>query len=443
MDCDDSSSGRKCEAAMVLVGFLAANALGQAFQRPISIHQGQGIDGVAYCQVAGQLARGEPVHGPAPHVYRIGTPFLASWAGAEHVLAGFKVANLLAAAISVVLLTIWLRRFTASWQIRVIVVSLFVFQWHGPPRFVYYYPATTDAWFFVFALAGLLGTYRFAQDPDTLTAWYLVLVTLLGIMFREVSLAIPIATCFATNPIRFGPSWHVDLITMRWRRLAEMPPYPCVLPLLFGSLGLLLTHWAVNVEPTGYSFVKTAIDYALWKSAFSYFYGWFVTYGPILIVAVYGWRSNARFLANHQDLLVWLLIFSVLGWIGGTDTERMLYWAMPVVYVLIARSMEENWSLLRGAPIAVLLLLQSIAERVFWVIPDYPSDTPTPMPWLTILSSDFQMYDLYSYFTRPRIRIIALTEYLAISIGLLWWLSYRRLQGVADLAGADQAHLPR
>ena len=68
---------------------------------------------------------------------------------------------------------------------------------------------------------------------------------------------------------------------------------------------------------------------------------------------------------------------------------------------------------------------QAVSQRLFWNLPDYPSNTPTPLPVLTIPSSTFQYLDAYSQYAIRRVQLLSLTEYLVLGAALLLWL--RRL----------------
>src|SRR5207249_8458373 len=54
------------------------------------------------------------------------------------------------------LLIVWLRTFVESRSVRLLVVALFLAEWHGPARFVHFYPIYVDPPFMVFLLGGLM-----------------------------------------------------------------------------------------------------------------------------------------------------------------------------------------------------------------------------------------------------------------------------------------------
>ena len=99
---------------------------------------------------------------------------------------------------------------------------------------------------------------------------------------------------------------------------------------------------------------------------------------------------------------------------------------MPVVYLLIGISIQENTALLKSPWLILLLVGTTIcAQRLFWTVPDYPNPFITPVPILSILSNKFQYLDLWSWFAARTIQEISLAEYLILSAILLIWLRLR------------------
>ena len=75
------------------------------------------------------------------------------------------------------------------------------------------------------------------------------------------------------------------------------------------------------------------------------------------------------------------IVCGALAYVGGSDTERILGWAAPVVYVLIGRAIEAYWPVLRRHPVATaaLAIVQLLSARVFWPVP-VGYDNPQPLP---------------------------------------------------------------
>jgi hypothetical protein len=304
-------------------------------------------------------------------------------------------------------------------------VVLFITQWHGPVRFTYYDPTYTDPWLFVFLLIGLIAIQKIKSRPGLLAVGILGLISFIGVIFREVVLIIPIALAFSMNPIPLGQEMLFSSSISRAAKCIKRIYYPFLFPFLLGIAGFLVTRLVAS-QYNDYSFTKTALDWVYDKQLPTYIHAYFITYGPLLILAVYSWRSLFRFLRENQYMLVFLVGFMVLAWIGGSDTERFLYWAMPVVYLLIGIAIQENTALLKSPWLILFLVGTTIcAQRLFWTVPDYPNQFITPVPILSILSNKFQYLDLWSWFAARTVQEISLAEYVFLSVILLVWLRLR------------------
>ncbi|MBE3145071.1 MAG: hypothetical protein IMZ61_14305, partial [Planctomycetes bacterium] len=256
------------------------------------------------------------------------------------------------------------------------------------------------------------------------------LVSFIGVVFREVVLIIPIALAFITNPIPLLQEITSPLTKQQIIKLVKRPYYPAIVPVVLGIAGIFLVR-SVASQTNDYSFAKTAFDWAYDKPVLTYIHAYFITYGLWIIIPVYFWRRTFSFLWNNQYMLVYLVGFMVLGWIGGSDTERFLFWAMPVVYLLIGIEIEENKNLFYS-PLLILPLAASTicSQRLFWTVADYPNTFKTPFPILSILSNKFQYLDLWSFFAERSVQAISLLEYLLLSALLLLWMKHRANQRV-------------
>jgi len=428
------------EMVIILSVFLVTNIASQVFQLHITYNNGQSFDGVFYYRVAYQFSKGVKPSSEAPFVYRLGTPFLVSVFFKNDLLFGFKPINITANLLSTILLIFWLRLYLSDWRIRTLLAVLFITQWHGPIRFTYYDPAFTDPWLFVFLLIGLIGIQKIKvlseNSKDSVVKSSLIgvgllgLVSFIGVVFREVVLIIPIALVFITNPIPLLQEIMSPLTKQQIIKLVKRPYYPAIVPAVLGIAGIFLVRSVVS-QYNDYSFAKTAFDWAYDKPVLTYIHGYFITYGLLIIIPVYFYRRTFSFLWNNQYMLVYLVGFMVLGWIGGSDTERFLFWAMPVVYLLIGIEIEGNRNLFKS-PLLILLLSASTicSSRLFWTVADYPNTFKTPFPILSILSNKFQYLDLWSFFAERSVQAKSLLEYLLLSALLLLWLKHRANQRV-------------
>ena len=410
------------ELIIALLLFILVNAVSQALQRPISHNNGQGWDGKEYFSVAEQFSRHQKPVAKAPYVFRIGTPLLVSVFFKNDLFLGFKLINISGNLFAVILFVIWLRLYLNRRKTRILLTTFFVLMWHGPIRFVYYYPCFTDPWLFTFLLAGLIGINRIQARPVVARKLFLAVTAILGVVFREIALIIPVSFLVATNPVRQYRDFFSWALCKGVFRSAFRPPVMILIGCVFT---FLLIKFAVS-QNNSYSFIKTAVNWAYDKPLLTYLHAWFIAFGPVIVAAIYHWRGSLNFLIQNQFMLVYVLCFAVLGWIGGTDTERILFWGMPVVYLLIGKAMEDNRVLVQSLPVIVVMVVaQCISMRIFWMIPDYPTYSDTLFPILTIPGSSGQYLDLYSYHGNRIIQAISFSEYVMLSLALFAWLRFR------------------
>ena len=431
---EPTDRGRWWEVAVLAVAFLLVNLAGARWQKQLSFENRQGWEGATYLAVAKQFAAGQvPVADEAPMVFRVGTPFLAALvhrAAGLDFFASFKVVNGTANVLILGLLVAWLRRFLADWKVRTALVLAFLLQWDTPVRWMYFFPPHTDPWMWVFLLAGMLAVEGCRERPTAGRIARVTALTVVGVCFREVVLIVALALPFAGNPIRGGE------LRGRWRE---------VLPRLVALPAGLLTMAAlrhVARDTGGFAFAWTAAHWLYTKPWPTYLQSWFLAFGPMLWLAILLERRTGAFLAARQHLAVYLVAFALLGDIGGSDTERLLFWTMPVVYVLIGRALE-------GATLPVWLLVvlagaQLIASRaVFWPIPDFPSDAVHVWPIFTPFGRDVPFMDLFSISEERPKSLASLSEFLAFGAALGGWFVWRGRGSPAAGPGAGPVEHPR
>jgi hypothetical protein len=139
-----------------------------------------------------------------------------------------------------------------------------------------------------------------------------------------------------------------------------------------------------------------------------YVHGLFIAFGPALVLPLYFWRTAADWLKSQPGLAWTLAIFLVLGWVGGSDTERIVYWAMPIVYALLGVILEKH--ALPRSFLAVLAVLQLLSHRVFQTLPDFPGPYP----------------ELWSYQASRTTQIIYLAGHLLATSALWGWLQWEQ-----------------
>ena len=412
------------------VAFLLVNLAGALFQKQITYGDGKGWEGVNYYEVAGQYTQGRwRVASEAPMLYRIGTPFLASLLHRrlfpDDLFLCFQLVNGVANALTLVLLIFWLRRFLGDWRIRAALGLMFLLQWDTPTRWLYFYPAHTDPWMWVFLLSGLLAVERYRARPSTARMLLVAALGAAGVAFREVVLVVPAAFLFVRNPLR-GASprgWLADL------REAARGGWRQAVPLAAGVMALLAIR-VVARQTNDYSFAATLVHWLYDKPLLVYVQSVFLAFGPVVWFPILRWRQALAFLAARQHLAAYLGAFAFLGLTGGTDTERLLYWSMPVVFVLVGRALEQDWADLRRrwGLLALVAVAQLVSSRaVFWPIPDHPNGYPPAWPVFTPFGRHVPYVELFSFFEPRSMQLASLLEYLAFGGLLAWWPGWRSL----------------
>lgn len=397
--------------------FLAVNLASGAFQERIGYHEGRGSDGAVYFGVAAQLSISVRPQAQAPFVYRLGTPWLASLLPGKDLIAHFEAVNTAANAISTALLLLWLGRYVGNARVRVLLVLAFVAQWHAPVRFTHFYPTLVEPWAIAFVLAGLLALERARVQPTALRVGSLALVSCVGVCFREVVLMVPLAFCFAGNPLPIGAAERDG------KGLAGL--LQRLLPLALATLTLLGVR-QLAIQVNDYTFSGQVLRFLDHKPPWRYPLAWLIAFGPALFLVVYDWRRAGRFLADRQHLLVLLAATAALAYVGGSDTERFLFWSAPIVYALIGRAIEHHGAALRSVGLASsLVVAQCVSERVFWATPDFPGEGfESRTPILTPPSTDVPYRDVFA-FASVEVASVALLQYLALGVVLLLWLWLR------------------
>ena len=412
--------GSRWEIVLLAAAFVLVNMATAVVQKPFPFHGREGWEGSNYLSMARQAAADSfPITEEAPTVYRLGAPMLAGWAQrftGWDLIVCFRLVNGTANILTLALLVVWLRLFLEDWRVRVMLVLVFLLQWDAPVRWMYFFPPHTDPWMWTFVLAGLIAVERCRTRPTPGRIALVTALTVVGVCFREIVLVLGLVLPFAGNPI------HPGTLRERWRGL-----WPRFVPLVAGLLAMAALRLAVR-RVGAYGFAWTALHYLFTKPWPAYVLSWFSAFGPILWLAVLSARRGAAFLAGRQHLAVYLAAFAALAYMGGSDTERFLYWTMPVVYVLIGRALEDTADPWPRGLLAGLTVLQLVAARaVFWpAIPPYPNLVPRALPILTPFGSDVPFDDLYTD-TAPHLQtLVLLVEYLTLGAALGVWLLWRK-----------------
>jgi hypothetical protein len=421
------------EIALVIAIFAVTCYLSANSQKQLTYHSGRGWDGQEYYSLAEQFAlrlhpqpegtKFEPIRAGAPYVYRIGTSFLAAFFYRDNVFLSFKIVNLTAALIATLLLLWYLHFYLRNWIVRVLLVGLFLTHWLSLVRITFFHELFTDNWAHVFLLLGLIGLYYAKQKPSLPLVLYLALVTGIGVMFREVVLIVAVALFFVGNPLDPKIRTSRDVLAK-----VRSIPLMFVLPLIAGIAGTVFVHSVVS-QHNVYHYADTAINWIYDKPLITYIHGWFITFGPVIVLLIINWRNTGTFLLKNQVELIFVAGIAFLAWLGGTDTERLLYGSMPVVYMLIGKAMEERGRLFTMLMIVYLAIGQALSYRIFWPVPDFPNENLPSLILLAPIGTDFSYNDLFSFHARRNVAFVSFVQYVIFSaIFLIWWAYQARQQ---------------
>ena len=368
----------------------------------IAFANGVGFDGQHYYAMASQLLGAHRPEAVAPFAYRVGTPLLASFVSRLTdwpLVAAFRTVNLAASLATTLLLMHWMRRHVSRGPGRWLALIFFLCTPYGPLRFSVFYPVLTDPLATLFIVAGFDVTDWVRDRPMVSRAAWLAGLVILGVLVREVALVVALA--FVVTPFERSESLWVG----RW------------IPLAGGLLALLLVRaWPVEV-PSSYSFWDGVQYWMRWKTPAQMTLAPLLVFGPLLTLPLYFWRTTAGLLAERPDWLAAVMCVGVLAWIGGSDTERILVFASPVIWLLIADALNRiEPAQVRWLALAVILELLSL--RIFVAI-DGRSFTTPGLSWLS-------KYDSFWSFSVTRAELRTLAAWYAgaavVLLTSLWWL---------------------
>lgn len=406
---------------MLALGIAAAVATwSAATQRPTSAVT---WDAVQYYLVSSQIAAGHTPTAEAPYVYRLGLPWLVAQGWPQDPARGFFIVNLLFALVTAPLLALWLRTGIERMSVRLAMVALFAAAWHGPLRYVHFNGGYVDPPYLVLVILSLGLFHSMRTRPGSWQLPALTALTAVGTALRETMLLLPVSALLLGNPI--SDRWRLDMRRINWRMIAAIAA---------GAAVIAVTH-AVVVADTTRSFVAAALQW-IRKPITAYVLAWFTAYGPVLALLIFDARQVGRDLLDRQHLLGFLGLCAVLAFFGGSDTERFLFWAMPVIYLLIGRACERHLAVVGSAAVgAALLIVQALSARIFWTIPD-PAFEAGPLGDAgsmferlyavadRVFVIDHFHWNLWSSFGSQPFRLARLAFYLVVAGGLI--VAWRR-----------------
>ncbi len=368
-------------------------------------------DSDEYFLMAQQLASGDQVTAAAPYAYRLLTPWLVATCCANDIQRGFLVLNVACGFALSLLLIYWLRRFVPHPGIRVLMAAACALQWHAPIRFAFYYPAYVDPLFQVFTLAALIAAERLFSTPSVLTGLIYTALVAVGTLARETMLIVPLSMLIGFALTRTSES----AVRAKWAGVA-----------MAAGIATFIAARAIVAPRGGYGFLDAVALHLTNKPVESLLLMSFISFGPILAIVAYDWRGTWTFLKQRADLAALPVLCVGLAYVGGHDTERYFFWSMPVVYLLIARSIDRQYRVVSSAGVMVVLVVgQLLAQRVLWAVPD-PGTSVAPLSGMDGLArlyaianrvfviDDFH-WNLWSNFGSRPFHLVQLAFYLTLS----------------------------
>lgn len=367
------------------------------FQKPFTYNGGLGWDGSHYTQLAAQCGRSR-MTANEPFVYRIGAPCLAALLPVPAKTALWAI-NIASSILLIFLLEAWLRQ-----QVKAAVVPFliagFAFHWLAPPRQVWWYPTYIDPLALCAIVAALLlrpgptrGTRAWVESRVALFA----VVCFAGTLVRETTIIVPLALVAGAGvPGRRG----------RYSRV------PAVAGVVACVAAIVLARLLVT-PATDYWMADAALYWAYEKALPSFVLALFIAFGPALVLLAVRPASVMRYLREFPEYAALLTIVLALAWIGGSDTERFLLWASPIVLALFGRAAAAiDWGRFKW-PAALLLVTVAINGRWVLATPDYVEHAARPWPMLTPWTAQSSAF-LYSQHSDRVFNTLVLGEYLVL-----------------------------
>lgn len=438
------------ELLLTALVVLSVNFLSWQFQPQITNNNGQGMDGVDYFGIAEAFTKGETPSVRAPFVYRIGTPLLVALVSPDNLMQGFQYINIISGSLIPIALLFWISLYYRQTIFRLMPILLFSLTWHSPLRLSWYYPVHSDPLAVLIMVLSLIIMYHLlnseniSKKKSTFFVLFIIL-TVLGVLVREICL-VPALLYFIAN-IQFTKrdnnldyqsqkSYDTDQSKLNnnhkyyFKQFEKYFPKIniinkfSVLPIIFGIIVFFSIRLFVE-STVSYSFAGAAYSWIYRKSVLIYIHSWLLAYGPVLFILMIKYGETIQFLKDNKLSAYYLLIIAFMGLAGGSDTERILFWAMPIVYLMLLRIISENAKLFSSKLIVgIICVTQIINMRVFWATPDYPNNYQSILPILTPIGNKFPLLDLWAWHSNLKVSMISFAGYVILFVVLLILFKY-------------------
>lgn len=375
-------------------------------QDPIQLNNGLGWDGRHYVKMTEQLLAGEPISYRPPWVNRFGSIWLASqrvlWFNTSIKSAYLWLNFSLGISIVVSLLSTCLNQKKGQIIILVVGCLWWAFHWLGPIRFSFFDPYNADT----FAVLVLLWGVILTEDKKPTLIKQIIYVILIGIgcLFREFVIVLPVAGLL---------SYRIKSKSIALNSIGFVA----------GVIGLfsarLAVHNTFSDNSLWYHF-KDVTFHLLEIRPLLFLLGAFLAFGPIILIAYLFRRQiwNTRY-------RIWLsILMLIIAYIGGTDTERYLFWMAPILIYWVSKSV--TYPMIKAIPTLFWLLLlvtQTINSRIWWPIPEPKACTGFGFPLLTSFGGPnpfLQLFSHHGYQINYLYTIALFMEYGLLTIILLY-----------------------
>ncbi len=404
----------------------------------LSHNNGQGWDGKFYYEVTEQIITNNPViYSEKPFVNRLGTPFLIAKLTSNcnlNILESGKLVNIAGFYFTIILLLFWLRRFIKNNVIRILVISVFMISWFLPLRISFFEPITSDAWGAFFFISGVilldnirLYIAKYSKIPPMKILLFTVIVSI-GSTFRESNIVLGVALFFIGNPIKRQNLFKLKELFSSVFRFNNWRFLLLFLPILATMLVRLLISFKIQDTSTDYSYIKALFFWFYNKSLPQFLLGILNSIGPLVVLLPFFTKKIKSLLVDRQELSVLLFFSLFFGYFAGGDTERIFIMSsFPILLIWIGYSIEGILLIKRKWWLFVIMALQTVAFRFYWYLPDFPgNETKIPIPFFTMLGSDFNYLFLYSYHGNYVLNSLILAEYVLLFV-ITWFVINKEL----------------
>jgi len=230
--------------------------------------------------------------------------------------------------------------------------------WHGPIRFVYWYPTIVDNWLITLFLASWIVANKYQKNENGMHLLYMIIIGILATFVREVGIIIGLSFLFIKNPIKKNINekrvyYNFDTFIGLISRIKPILFLPLVLSL---GIFILIKSSVIATNSENYHFYSAAFYWAHKNGPMAYILAWYNSIGILFPLLIYNLTHSVKWLKNNQFLATFFAIGIILSWIGGGDTERFIYWIIPIALLLVGKSILKDFHIYRKSKLLLGLI---------------------------------------------------------------------------------------